>query len=404
MNEVLLKCFGAASFVSRKIGIRLVRLVIAAVYAAFVVACGGTSSRENCEPVVIGAVFPLTGELAGFGEASERGLRLAFPEGFETNGCTGVLRVEDGRGDSTASVTAYGRLRSATARVIVTNTSGVSLALASRARSDGIVLFADAAHPAITPPVTNDTAQPPVVFRHSSVADQEADVFVNAIRQVVGATVAPRVSMAVLNNEYGRAVLDAFRARFNRQSWGGAVELTEVRYDPNETEFSATARHLIQSKSDLTLLVGYSRPLGLLINAIRDRGSKVPIICSVGFLVTADAVSVAGANAEGIIFNAFYYDEGDQKLQTFRADYRKRYGAAPPQTAVLTYNTGLLIRAALERVPQLTTQALAAAVADMGKFSGAGEQITIRRNGDVLPDLRPATYSSKGLTWLARPQ
>jgi len=315
----------------------------------------------------------------------------------EATGCSFEMRTEDGRGDTTASVAAYERLKSAGAKAIVTNISSVALALAQRAKEDHILLFADAAHPDLTVDEEGVSENfTPMVFRHSSISTQEGEVLAKAIESLEGKG-QQRVAAAVVNNDYGISVLKALRESLEGVA---AVRLVnDVRYEPTDTEFLAVSRYLTREEPTAVVLVGYSQSLGQLINFLRDDGYAGEILCSVGLMATRDAANVAGPNLNGVIFNAFLMREDQPAYAEFKKLYREKFATDPPQNAVLMYNTGLMIREAMGG-KWVQVEDVSRKLVNMKSFEGAGERIEIRPNGDLLPELVPARLTARGVEYL----
>ncbi|MGH9991252.1 MAG: ABC transporter substrate-binding protein [Nitrososphaera sp.] len=125
---------------------------------------GATTTR-------IGAILPLTGPGASFGQSSKNALMMATDEiNKNLENARLELLVEDGMTDPKASVSAFSRLYYAEdTRIFITSISSVSLALAPLVEGKQSLLFANASHPQVT------TGRK-FVFRYSNTAQDESRV------------------------------------------------------------------------------------------------------------------------------------------------------------------------------------------------------------------------------------
>ena len=104
---------------------------------------GGTTGGADADVIKIGAMGPLTGDLAIYGTAVDNGIKLAVEE---INAAGGILgkQVEctflDEKGDSTEAVNAYNRLvqNEQVVAIIGDVTSTPSIAVAQASVQDGI--------------------------------------------------------------------------------------------------------------------------------------------------------------------------------------------------------------------------------------------------------------------------
>ena len=119
---------------------------------------------ETAEPVKIGAIAPLTGSLATYGESVANGIKLAVAEINEAGGVLGGRMLDvtymDDKADSTESANAFNKLISDGNKAIIGSvTSGVTAGLAALADAEGMLL--------LTPTATADTITDgyPTVFR-----------------------------------------------------------------------------------------------------------------------------------------------------------------------------------------------------------------------------------------------
>ena len=257
------------------------------IFAFILLGCGVFLSLEGCKPkepvteeLTVGAIYPLTGPAASLGQEFTRGATLAV-ESARNDGFRVKLAVEDSKTDPKSALAAYQKLRLANVRFMLTTVSGVGLALEARAREDGILLFADVAHPSIT-------GRSPLIFRHSSTASKEAAVIAEALKDKA----SEKIAVLWLNDEYGAAFRQAFLAALGSHRLPSPAH--DSAYTREDVELRSTTVAALESKPSQVVIVGSGKQLGLLIARLREQGYQGTIIATMGFTVTPDAAVAAG--------------------------------------------------------------------------------------------------------------
>jgi branched-chain amino acid transport system substrate-binding protein len=365
------------------------RPLVIAVVALVVIVVAGTVIWKVTRPgpsentVVIGTVLPLSGPAAFLGEGTLNGLKLA--EEHANAGRWGELAfkvrvvAEDGAAVPKTSIGAYRKLVDVeNAKAVVTMASGVCMALKPPAEQDGVLLFANATHPAIT-----DNAR--LTLRHSQTADQEAKAILDAILKG-----NPKSGVAIVyeNDDYGsafaRSVLELLAA-------ASVKLLAEVPYDRGSADARVLAQKAMAGEPDAVVVLGLGKDLGLVISRLREYGFKGHIYTGIGFVVVPGAVEAAGEHADGVIHTEFDFDIEGPEYKAVAADYRARFGRDMEASAVIAYNTLKLLCRTVEG-QSIRPAALAERIKAMKEFQGAGELMLIHPNGDILPAIRLATY------------
>ena len=342
----------------------------------------GVSAGSEKQPVAtelkLGAIYPLTGPAATFGDAFKRGAELAAEranaEGIKVN-----LVFEDSKTNPKAGIAAYQKLRSQDIRLMLTTISAIALAIEPVAREDGVLLFADVAYPGIT-------KDKPLLFRHSSTAEQEARVIFN---HLVARTPALSTGVMWINDDYGRAFKEEME-RLGRQK----MEFHFAGYEKAASDLRAETAKLLDANVDTVVVVGYGKAMGLALRRLREAGFKGELIANVGLTLTPDAVATAGGAAEGVLYTHIDIDESNPEYQRFATRYKEKYGTSPPSFAALSYNSAaLLIDAARKSGPE--PHAIASVILSRKTHEGAGENMVITADGDILPPVSLKRYEKQ---------
>lgn len=333
----------------------------------------------------IGAILPLTGPGAPFGESSRNALLLAAEEiNAAPDGTRIELLIEDGMTDPRASVTAFNRLHDVQgARLFMTTVSGVSLALAPLADQKECLLFANASHPQVTEGRR-------FVLRYSNTAPDEARVLLDFVSQRNPAW--SRVYVIALNDDYGRAYVQELRVAGVRHP--GLNIVGEEFYDRAATDFRTVVTKAIASSPDAVILIGFGRSMGLCLRQLRELGYSGPFVASLGFILTSDAVTAAGEAVRGGHFLNFAF-VSEPGARTFRDKYRSRYGTDPAPNAVIDYGTLHLLAQALRAVGNEPSK-LVSHLRGLGTAHLPTGDVTISAQGDILAPVRVVPVPSTG--------
>src|SRR5690606_7360438 len=101
-----------------------------------------SSPARAQETVTVGALLPLTGTAAGFGQSAQEGLAAWAEEANRRSGVVFNVVVVDNRGQTQDAVSGYARLKGLEgAPVIASSLSSPTLAIMPRANDDKVVVF-----------------------------------------------------------------------------------------------------------------------------------------------------------------------------------------------------------------------------------------------------------------------
>ncbi|HLQ85506.1 MAG TPA: ABC transporter substrate-binding protein, partial [Salinisphaeraceae bacterium] len=238
----------------------------------------GMSAQAADKPLKIGAIMPMTGALAAYGETSLKGAELAVEEINEAGGVLGMpieLAVEDAQTEPQAGVAAANKLANidGVAAFVGALSSGVTIPIAtSVARPNKIPMIS----PASTSPVLTTLNDDGFLF---------CTVASDAIQGVAMAQVArdrgiDKVGIIYVNNDYGKGLAESFTDAFDKL--GGNVTHT-VAYEPKQASYRAAIQKAWgDGSTPYMLLIAY----------------------------VADGETVLRQSLEGGMFNKFIFTDG----------------------------------------------------------------------------------------------
>lgn len=350
---------------------RLFVITLFLISGALLVSCGNSEKKsvDEKEVIKIGAILPLTGPAALYGEQVRSGQQKALQYLNENVLDDKKIEIlfEDGKGIPRESVNAYMKLRNQDVRVFNTTTSSVSLALVPKAKSDSVLLFADAAHPNIT------SQESDLIFRHSNTTNQEAELIIDYLNK----SSFEKVAVIYLNDDYGIAASTTLIERLKADS---DFELVLAEgYDSETVDLNTLTQKINLANPDITIVISFGQTMGNLVRKIKELRLRTHILASIGFIITG-ADAMAGEAASGIDYVDFDFqniqDSGTQEVNSFE---------------MLGYGTTILLGNAINEVGG-NPQAIAEYIKSLETFDTGAETMTILPTNDILPKLKIDTY------------
>ena len=324
------------------------------------------------DSVRIGEFGSLTGSEATFGQSAHAGLQLAVEE-RNAKGGVGGKRIEvvsyDDRGSSQEAGTAVTRLitEDHVVAVIGEEASSLSIAGGEVAQRYGV--------PMISPSSTNArvTAIGDKVFRVCFVDAFQSRVLARFAREHLKAS-----TVAILYDQsqaYAVGFKDEFTTAF--RAMGGSV-LPPQAYSRGDQDFSAQLTTIRDQRPDAVLAPGYYTDGANIAIQARRLGLTAPLLGGDGW----DSAQFAAIGGDAVL-HAFYsnhYSRQDPRpeVRDFVTRYAQHFpGEAPDSVAALSYDAARILFAAMERAPNLSGEALAAALAATRDFPGVTGTISM---------------------------
>jgi branched-chain amino acid transport system substrate-binding protein len=269
---------------------------------------------------VIGAILPLSGPFAFYGEDQRTGIEVALEEVGEKV----AVILEDSAGENPKAVAAYNKLTNIDgANVIVTSTSWISNAVYSQAAEAGVLqgIIASAGF--------RRTADDKAV-RFTVDVKEELQYLVGHLEQF------ERVGILHLNNDYGKGWADGFR-----QELGSKLVAVEA-YNPGDADVNSQLTKIKAANPDVLVLVSTGKEGGLFARRARELGLHVPLV-SQRPIQSPELLEQAAA-VEGMVYS---YPDHDMS-HAFVARYKEKYGKQPTVFAAEAYDAVITIVQATE--------------------------------------------------------
>lgn len=302
--------------------------------------------------IKVGAVLPMTGSIATFGQSTLNGIKMAFDEINKSGGVRDGKKLDivvmDSKGESAESALAVNRLISAekVLAIIGDVASSCTLAGAPIAQANGI--------PMISSTSTNVkvTLTGDYIFRACFIDDFQGEVMANfAFKNLK----AKRVAMFVAtSSDYSKGLAKFFKQKYT--ALGGKI-VAEEAYIEGDTDFSAQLTKIKGTKPDAIYVPGYYTEVALVARQAGQLGLKVPLLGGDGFDSTK-LYEIAGDSIIGSYFSNHYAEEMSEKARKFLAAYKAKYGKEPDALAALGYDAALIMADAIDKAKKETSAAI----------------------------------------------
>lgn len=344
------------------------RFLPAAALALTVLAAMAAAPGPAPEPIVIGAVYNLTGTMASIDVPGKKGMELAVERLNAAGGLLGrqvALAVRDGKTDQAAAAEAVGLLVARDKAKVVAGLNDTDYALAAGpvAMMTGV--------PFVTAGATLPTLPErfgPLFFMACFGDDAQAAAAAQYAAKTLGLKRA--FVLAGTTHEFTRALARDFKRSFAAQ--GGVVE-GEAGFESGGRDLASqiAAIRALPEAPDLLFVSAVPTDAGPVSLTLRQAGLAAPIVSGDGF--DTPLLSTIPARHATRIFFATHValDRPEPLVREFVSAYKKKFGRKPDSAfAALGYDTLNLIAEAIRRAGSTDPEAVRAALAATRGFKG----------------------------------
>ena len=335
-------------------------------------------TRKEPEVYKIGAILPLTGKGASYGERAQRGLNLAFEDIKKKMPELRLkLLYEDSKfPEIKEAISAYHKLRSSyNIPVVITLSSDVSLAISPLANQDKVLQMAIVAS---TPAYTSSGD---FTFRTTTRAEQEDKELAKAITSHY-----KKIALIYNNNERGLGHRNVLKREIERLD--GEIVIEEA-ISPKGLDFRSHLMKIKERNPEAICIVAEPRNIGLILKQAEELGIKSQFF-GTRSVEHKDVISIAGKSAEGIIYTFSFDPKSDNPLVRDVVErYREKYGEIPDYVAAEAYDALMLIANALNKCGK-DTECMKEYLFGI-KYTGLLGSLTFDENGDVFYSYRLKT-------------
>jgi len=367
----------------KKTWIGLIAIVALGLVVWGVSSMGGKQATNDTGAVKIGAVLPLTGDAAVYGEPLNKVLQIAVGEINANGGINGrqvELLVEDGKCNGQDAASAAQKLINVDGvKVIIGGfCSSESLAMVPIAAAAKVALISPGSS---SPKLTN--ASPYFVRNYPSDSAQGA-VLANIAFTDKG---WKKVAFIQEQTDYAQGVYSAFSAEFTKL--GGTV--TNEAFPTETADFRSLVSKVKSGNPDAVFLsVQTPAVAARILTQIKQLGWKPKLMAADVVPGDPETVSKYKDILEGTLTAEFGTDATNPKFAAMIASYKTKYGEEPPYQgyAQTVYDSAYLVQGAIVAVGYDGTK-VANWLHTVKDWQGASGTVTIGANGDPITGHKP---------------
>jgi branched-chain amino acid transport system substrate-binding protein len=260
----------------------------------------GTTTTSGPLVIKIGALFPLSGDLADEGQSALKGMRLAIAEVNQDGGIKALggalltLAEADSKGDADGAKAEVDRLVKTEGVAAVVGTGQSTVALEATAAAEDLQ----------TPFIVSSGAADEITgrglaytFRLCPKADwyaRDQVAFLAALQNLVGLDIT-KVALLHEDGEFGKQTA-ASQKRYLADA--GIQVVTDIEYSPALADFSNQVLTIKQSGAQAILTATLLNDAALIAQAAAVLHANVPIVDAAGGVLDSGFIANAGASAE----------------------------------------------------------------------------------------------------------
>ncbi|HLO03329.1 MAG TPA: ABC transporter substrate-binding protein [Symbiobacteriaceae bacterium] len=338
---------------------------------------GGTSKK----PIKIGAVFILSGNNAGYGQAQKPGVELAAEAINKAGGIDGQqiqVIFEDSQGNPDEAVKAVRKLidKDEVTAIIGPTLSTEMQKAGPIANEAGVPILG------VSTTANGITDIGKYVFRNSL---PEANVLPLTTRKAMAKHNLKNVAlMWAANDAVSVGGYNIFKTEIPA---AGMSLVAEASFQVKDTDFSAQLTQVLAKKPEAIFVSSLYQEAALLMVQARKAGFTGPFIGGNGFNSPA-LIDVAKQDAEGAIVGSPWYPGADSKVvKEFIAAYTAKVGKAPDQFSAQAYDGMSLVIEALKAAKSTDHDKVRDALAAIKNFEGVTGKFSFdeKRNPSMSP-------------------
>ncbi len=359
----------------------LIILIIATVFVFFKI----TNNKKTSETLVIGAILPMTGSSAIYGEELKKGMEYAIRDLEKNTGDKKIkLIVEDSQATAQGGLTAYNKLvNSDNADFIISAFSRVSVPLTQKAKEDNVPLIITMV--AAMSAVSQDN---PWVFRVFQNAAQTGGAHSNIYTKLG----IKKLGVLYVNDEMGLSNFEVIQKDCKDRD----IEVLGLSYLPTDSDYKTQLSKIKSFNPDGLVFIGI--PPSAVYNARQQAislGLNIPFFEPAGVLQISSSIKLLGSMANGIysIGNPFNFMETGSDL---KKKIMEETGREPSYSISFGYDSVKII-GEVSQMGKYKKEAFITQLKNLKTFSGTNSSYNLDGKGEISPTVYPAKVVNEKL-------
>jgi branched-chain amino acid transport system substrate-binding protein len=372
---------------NKKTGIIL--FILIAVAAVCLVTFRGRKPGPERTSFKIGAILPLTGDAAQYGNNDREGIVLAVDQANAQGGINGrkiEVAFEDCQTDAKKAVSAFNKLRTANVEVVIDDAiSTISLALTPLLEQNKTVLISTgASNPSLS-------GMSPYFFRIWN-----SDAFEGVVTSDYLKTKhrGAKIAIFYINSDYGKGLHDVVSKALK----GSDIQVVASEsFEKDARDFRSQVAKVKDVSPTHVYLVGYAAQTGPAAKQLREGGVSAPLIGTVA-MEDPEFIKLAGEAAEGVVY-PFPVAPSGTVVDEFKTAFKKACGKEPGLLHDCGFDAANLILKAV-RDGATSGEQVRAKLAETRDFQGASGLISFDDKGDVHKPMQMKVIKNGAFTTL----
>lgn len=318
---------------------------------------GDDLSNSDSETIKIGAIVSKTGKLDIYGDAVDKGIKLAVDEINENGGIDGKkieYILEDDKSDQVEAVKAYDKLIEKNANAIIGPMSSENLkAIANNSSQKNLAIISPTAG---SESITEDSDN---IFRTCFTNSVQGKVLANFSIDILQAK-----SAAILRNgssSYSNEIADAFKNQFTQR---GLEVLADEGYKEEDLDFKTQLENIKKENPDIILIPENSEKDLIIAKEIKEAQIDAKIIGSDGWEGVLDLADKSSEKFLNSVYFASHYasDNQAETVKEFVDSYQAKYKKMPSAFSALSYDSVYILKDAFEKANSTDSEKLIEAI------------------------------------------
>jgi branched-chain amino acid transport system substrate-binding protein len=331
-------------------------------------------SKYEEEVIKIGAILPLSGDVAVYGKSLQNGMNLALEVFREENSeYKDILIIyEDSKADPKLAVSAFQKLSSIDNCKIILGgfSSSEVLSMAPIAEKNKVVLISPtASSPSIT-------SAGDYIFRTTPSDNFDGEVMAKFAYYELS---LKDVALLYVNNDYGLGISKVFMNKF--ENYGGKIAV-QKSFESDTKDFKTILISIKEKNPDGLYIIATSE-LGNILKQKIELGLKTKTF-TIGLAENPKVVEIAGKGADGVFYSypSFQVNSSNNVVKEFVSDYKNKYGNNPDVLGAYGYDLVGITLIALRNNSE-SSEKIKTALYNIKDYQGVTGKTSFDKNGDI---------------------
>lgn len=331
------------------------------------------SCSKKGDVIKIGAILPLSGNMAKYGQSGKEAIQIAVENFNKTANRKVEVIYEDDIGEVKNGVSAINKLITIDKVQLILGAmpSGITLGIAPIAEKNKVVLIS----PTSTAKAVTNAGD--FIFRVCVSDEIEGKTMADYLYNVV----KPKsIGILYINNDYGIGLKADFS---NALHANGAEVVREESYKADETNFRSIISKFKRANIDALYIVAYKEQINFFKQCSELKFK--PLFCGSTMIEDSELIEKVGDFINGTIYTYRSYNPESEVSITkdFVSKYKAKYNKTPDFYAAANYDGALVALNAISNC-EYSGEKIKEYLYKLANFKGVKGKILFDKNGDII--------------------